>query len=150
MCPDLGADPVSEWRDDLPARCIVFRIRGKHHHYVQRETYRVSLDLNVPLLQDIEQTDLDLASQIGELIDGEDPSVGARQQAVMDRELVRKIQSCFGCPDRIYVTDHVGDCDIGSCQLFNIALFPVAKTNRQVVPHLFKAPATGSADRGIG
>ena len=88
MRADLAADAVLERRDDLAARGVVFRIGGEHQHQVQRQAHRIAFDLHVAFLHDVEQADLDLAGQIGQLIDGEDAAVGARQQAVVHGQLV--------------------------------------------------------------
>src|SRR5690606_29017730 len=61
---DLRTDAILEWSDDLPAGGVVLRIRREHEHDVERETDGVALNLHVPLLHDVEQTDLDLAGEI--------------------------------------------------------------------------------------
>src|SRR5690349_13740070 len=68
---DLGTDAVLERRDDLSARGVVFRVRRKHEHHVERETHRITLNLDVALLHDVEERDLDLSGEVGQLVDGE-------------------------------------------------------------------------------
>ena len=88
---NLAADAVLERRDDLAARGVILGIRGEHQHQVQRQPHRIALNLHVAFLHDVEQADLDLARQVGQLVDGEDAAIGARQQAVVDRQLVGDI-----------------------------------------------------------
>ena len=69
---DLGADAILERRDDLAARRVVLGVGGEEHHDVERQPDREAFDLDVALLQDVEQADLDLAGEIGQLVDRED------------------------------------------------------------------------------
>ena len=89
---DLRADAVLERRDDLAARRVVLGVRGEDHQHVQRQADRIALDLHVAFLQDVEQAHLDLAGEVGQLVDGEDAAVGARQQAVVHRQLVAEVR----------------------------------------------------------
>ncbi len=89
MRADLAADAILKRRDDFAARRVVFRIGGEHQHDVQRQPHRIAFDLHVAFLHDVEQPYLDLAGQVGQFIDGEDAAVGARQQAVVHRQLMR-------------------------------------------------------------
>jgi hypothetical protein len=73
MGPDLAADAILERSDNLAARRIVFRIRREDQQDVQRQPDRIAFDLDVTLLHDVEEAHLDLARQVGKLIDGEDP-----------------------------------------------------------------------------
>ena len=95
MRADLGADAVLERRDDLAARGVVLGVGREGHQHVERQADRVALDLDVAFLQDVEEADLDLAGEIGQLVDGEDAAVGPRQQAVVHRQLVGELQA--GC-----------------------------------------------------
>ena len=95
MRHDLAADAVLERRDDLAARRVVLGVGGEDQQHVQRQAHRKPFDLDVAFLHDVEQPHLDLAGQVGELVDGEDAAVGARQQAEVDRELVGQ-----ECPPR--------------------------------------------------
>ena len=90
--------------------------------HVERQAHRVALDLDVAFLQDVEQADLDLAGEIGQLVDGEDAAVGARQQAVVHRQLVGELQAGARRLDRIDVADHVGDRHVRRRQLLDVAL----------------------------
>ena len=85
---DLRPDPVLERGDDLAARRVVLRIGAEHQQHVQPQPHGIALDLDVAFLQDVEEPDLHLAREIRQLVDGEDAAVGARQQAVVHRQLV--------------------------------------------------------------
>src|SRR5205823_1884773 len=52
---DLAADAILERRDDLAARGIVFGIRREAELHVEWESHRVSFDLDIALLHDVEQ-----------------------------------------------------------------------------------------------
>ena len=127
---DLGADAVLERRDDLAARRVVLGVRGEDDQHVERQAHRVALDLDVAFLQDVEQADLDLAGEVGQLVDGEDAAIGARQQAEVHRQLVAELQAALGGLDRIDVADHVGDRHVRRRQLLDVA-------------RLARPPATG-------
>ncbi len=72
MRANLRADAVLQRRDDLAARRVVLRIGAEHQRHIQRQAHRIALDLNVAFLHDVEQRHLDLAGQVGQLVDGED------------------------------------------------------------------------------
>ena len=121
MGVNLAADAVLEGRDDLAARGVVLRVGGEGQHQVERKTHGISFDLHVAFLHDVEEAHLDFPGQVGQLIDGEDAAIGARQEAVVDGELAREIVPAARRLDRIDVADHVGDGDIGSGQLLDVA-----------------------------
>src|SRR6266849_7897572 len=75
---DLSADRIFQRRNDLAARGVIFRVRGKDHHYVQRQAHRVTLNMHVAFLPDVEKSDLNLASKIRQFVDSKDATVGAR------------------------------------------------------------------------
>jgi hypothetical protein len=85
---DLGADAVLERRDDLAARRVVLGVGAEHQQHVERQAHRVALDLDVALLEDVEEAHLDLAREVGQLVDREDAAVGPRQQPEVHRQLV--------------------------------------------------------------
>ena len=121
---DLAPDPVLERRDDLAARGVVLRVCGKDEQHVQGEADGVAFDLDVAFLHDVEQPHLDLAGEVGQLVDGEDAAVRARQQSVVDGELVRQEVAAARGLDRIQVADHVGDGHVGGGQLLHVAAVP--------------------------
>ena len=63
MGPDLGTDPVLEGGDDLPPCGVILGVGREDHEDVQRQPDRIALDLYVPFLQDVEESDLDLPGQ---------------------------------------------------------------------------------------
>ena len=146
MRADLAADAVFQRRDDLAARRIVFRIRREHQHHIQRQADRIALNLHVAFLHDVEQAHLDLARQIGQFVDGENPAIGARQQAVVDRQFVGDIVPAARRLDRIDVADHVGDGHVRRGQLLHVALLRMQPRDRRV-RRPSRAPDRGSAGR---
>ena len=121
MRHDLGADAILQRRDDLAARRVVFRVRRKHQHHIQRQAHRITLNLHVAFLHDVEESNLDLAGEIGQLVDGKDAAIGARQQPVVNRQFVAQQVPALGGLDRIDVADDVGDRHIRRGQLLDKA-----------------------------
>src|SRR5580704_8265561 len=66
---DFSANAIFERRNDFAARGVVFGIGGEDEKDIERQAQRVALNLNVALLHDVEQTDLDFASKVGEFVD---------------------------------------------------------------------------------
>src|SRR5437762_3152153 len=64
----LASDAIFERRDDLAARRVVLGIGGEAEHDIERKSHRISFDLDVPFLHDVEETDLDLSGEIGKLV----------------------------------------------------------------------------------
>ncbi len=125
---DLGADTILQRSDYLSARGVVFRVCRKHQHHVERQTHRVTLNLHVALLHDIEETNLNLPGQIGQLIDCKNASVRPWQQTVVDCQFIAQQVAAFCGFDRIDITDDVSDSHIGSGELFykaRIAIDPI-------------------------
>src|SRR6266566_4280295 len=75
VCQDLGADTVLQRCDYFSSCCVVLRICRKHQHYVKRQTYRITLNLHVAFLHDIEESDLNLSRQIRQLVDCKNAAV---------------------------------------------------------------------------
>ena len=111
-----GAVAVLERRDDAAAVGVVLRVRRRDEEDVERQPDLVAADLDVALLHDVEQTDLDALGKVGQLVDGEDAAVGARDQAVVNRQLVGEV-AALGDPDRVDLADEVGDRDVRRRQL---------------------------------
>ena len=84
--------------------------------HVERQADLVAADLHVALLEHVEQADLDALGEVGELVDGEDAAVGARHQAVVQRQLVGEV-AALGDLDRVDLADQVGDRRVGRGQL---------------------------------
>ena len=144
---DLRADAIFQRRDDLAARRVVLRVRAEHQQDVEPEPHRVSFDLDVPFLKDVEQPDLNLAGEIRQLVDGEDPAVRARQQPVVHRQLVRQLEPGPGGLDRVEVADHVGDRHVGRREFFNVARFARKPRHRQRVAFRGNARTARRAER---
>ncbi len=119
MGRDLGSDAVLERRDDLAPRRVVLRIRRKDQGDVEVQAYGVAFDLDVAFLHDVEEAHLNLARQVGQLVDGEDAAIGARQQAEMHRELVRQEMPAPRRLDRIDVPNDVGDRHVRGRELLD-------------------------------
>ena len=144
---DFRSNAVLERRDDLAARRVVFRIGGEHHQQIQRQPHGIAFDLDVAFLKDVEQPHLDLARQIRQLVDAENAAVGARQQAVVDGQLVGQLQAAARGLDGIDVADHVGDGDVGRRQLFHVPRVARQPRDERVVAFGGDAPAARRADR---
>ena len=86
--PDLRPEPVLERRDDPAARGVVLRVGRGDDVQVERQPDDEAADLDVALLEDVEQADLDPLGEVGQLVDRDDPAVGARDEPVVERQLV--------------------------------------------------------------
>ena len=95
--------------------------RAVYQHHVQRQTHRVALNLDVALLHDVEETNLNLAGKIWQLVDRKDPAIRARQQPIVNRQLVAQEVSALGGFDRIDVADDVGDSHVRCRKFLNKA-----------------------------
>src|SRR5712692_1987218 len=149
MGTNLGTDAILERRDDLPASGVVFGVRREHEHYVQRHSNRIALNLDIAFLHYVKQSDLHLACQVGQLIDREDTPVRARQQPVVNCQLVRKKVPAARGFDRIQISDEIGDGHVGSCELLDVS--PVARNERDLslVTAFFDEQPAGLADRRV-
>src|SRR5262249_2319582 len=112
----------------------------------ERKTQRVALNLDVAFLHDVEQADLDFSGKVGEFVDGEDPPVGARQQTVVNGELVRQIAAPARGADGVNVPDNVGDSHVGSGQFFDVAKVARHPGDGRTVPVGGDALAASPAD----
>ena len=146
---NLRADAVFQRRDDLAARRVVFRIRAEHQRDIERQADRISLNLHVAFLHDVEQADLNLSRQIGQFVDGEDAAIGARQQAVVHGQFAREFVSAARRLDGIDVADQVGDGDVGRGQLLHVALIGREIGDRRVVAQPRNFVAAAPADRRV-
>ena len=147
---DFTPDPVLQRGHDLAARRVVLRVGGERQQKVQGQTQRVSLDLDIALLHDVEQSNLDLPGQVRQFIDCENSAVGAGQQSVVDCQLVGNVVAPPSCLDWIDIPDHVGNRHIGSRQFFDVAVFGCQPGNRRVATRLGHQQPASAADGGIG
>ena len=144
--PDLRAEPVLERRDDPPSRGVVLGIGRGDHVQVERHPDDEAADLDVALLEDVEQANLDPFSQIGQLVDCDDTSIGARDQPVMDGQLVRQVAT-FGHLDRIDLADEVGDRDVRGGQLLSVSAIPGQPVDGRAVAVPVDDGSSSRADR---
>ena len=90
--------------------------------HVERQTDGLAFDLHVAFLHDVEQCDLDLAGQIGQLIQRKDAAIGARQKAIVDIHFAGQLLPAARRFNGIEVADQVSDGDVGRGQFLHIAL----------------------------
>ena len=129
---DVRAVAVLERGDDAAAVGVVLRVGRRHDEDVEVQAHLVAADLDVALLHHVEQADLDAFGQVRQLVDREDAAVGARDQAVVDGQLVAEV-AALGDLDRVHLADQVGDGDVWRGELLAVALVAV--------------PSSGSARR---
>src|SRR5205807_553923 len=91
MCADFSTDAVLQRRNNFSASGVVFRIRGEHEQDVKRQAERITLNLNITFLHDVEKADLNFAGEVGKFIDSKDAAVCAGQQSVVNGQLVGEI-----------------------------------------------------------
>ena len=91
---------------------------------------------------------MNLACQIGQLVDGENAAIGAGQQAIVDSHLAAEFVPAPGCFDGIDITNQVGDGDVGRGQFLHITFFGSEICNRSFVAPLGdQVPATAANGR---
>ena len=132
MGADLRTEAVLERGDDPAAVRVVLRVGRGEEDEVEREADLVAPHLDVALLEHVQQADLDPLREVGQLVDGEDPSVGARHEPVVQGELVGEVPP-LGHLDRVDLTDEVGDRGVGGGELLAVALAAVHPLDRRVV-----------------
>ena len=121
------ADAVFERRDDPAAVGVVFRVGREDHAKIEVEPHRIPADLHVPLFEHVEEPDLNLGGQVGQLVDAEDAAIGARNQAEMHGHFAREI-AALGVLDHVDLADQVGDGDVGRGELLVIAVVAARST----------------------
>src|SRR6478609_5835724 len=133
--PDLGPESVLQRGDDPTAVGVVLRVRAGHHEGVERQPQDVAPDLDVALLHHVEHRDLDPLGEVGQLVDRDDSSVAARDQAEVDRLGVTEV-AALGHLHRVDVADQVGDGRVGCGELLRVPLVAVPPLDRQLVAEL--------------
>ena len=113
MGPYLRSNPVLQGRDDSSPGGIVFGICREYEEHVDGQANRKSFYLNIALLHDVEQTDLNLGSQVGELIDGKNSPMSSWQQSKVNVFLGRECRALGGRLDGVQIPDDVGDGHVG-------------------------------------
>ena len=86
----------------------------------------------------------------GKLVDGENAAIGARQQAVVNGQLVGKIASAARGLDGVHVADHVRDGDVGRGEFFHVAMLAREPCDGRGVAFSGDALAAGAANRRVG
>src|SRR6185436_12594074 len=142
-----AADAVLERRDDLAARRVILWVGGEAEHDIEGQTHRISFDLDVAFLHDVEQAHLHLAGEIRQFIQRENSTIRPRQHAVVHRQLVAEDVPAARGLDRVEVADDVGDSDVGRRQLLDVALFRIEPRNRGVVAGLVEEILSVLGDR---
>src|SRR5215472_270714 len=133
MRANFGANAVLEGRDDFAARGIVFRIRREDEEHIQSHANGIALNLDIALLHDVEEAHLNLAGKIGEFVNREDAAIGAREQSVVNRQLVRQIFPPTGRLDGIDVAEDIRDRYIRGSELLDVAMFAGEPGDRRCV-----------------
>ena len=132
MGADDRADPVLQRRDDPAAVGVILGVGREDHADVEVQPDRVAADLDVALFQHVEQPDLDLGGEVGQLVDAEDAPIGARDQAEVHGQLAREVPP-LGVLDHVDLADQVGDGHVGRGQLLVIALLAADPGDRRGV-----------------
>src|SRR5262249_400545 len=101
--------------------------------HIERQAQRITLNLNVAFLHDVEQSNLDLAGKIRKFVDRENAAIGAWQQSVVNRQFVRKVAAPPRRTNRINVADDVRNRHVGCRQLFDIPLVARQPGDRRIV-----------------
>ena len=97
-------------------------------------------------MHDVEQSDLDLAGEVGEFVDGKNTAIGARQQAVVNGQFIGEVASATRSPDRVNVANNVRDGNVGSGEFFHVALVSWKPGDGRVVAFSGQAFAASAAD----
>ena len=136
---DLRAEAVLQRRDDAAAVGVVLGVGGGDDEHVEVEAQHVAADLDVALLHDVQQRHLDALGEIGQLVDGDDSAVTARDEPVVDRLGVAE-RAALGDLDRVDVADQVGHRRVGRGELLDVPLGAMPPRDREVVAQLGCAP----------
>lgn len=136
---DLGAEAVLQRRDDAAPVGVVLGVGAGHEQDVERQPQGVPADLHVAFLQHVEQRHLDPFGQVGQLVDAEDPAVGAGHEPVVDGLRVAE-RTALGDLDRVDVAHEVADAGVGGGELLAVPVVAVLPVDRQVVAVLVEQP----------
>ena len=137
---DLGAEAVLERSDDPAAVGVILRVGAGDDEDVERQAEHVAADLDVALLHHVEHRHLDALGQVGQLVDGDDAAVAARDEAEVDG--LRITQGApLGHLDGVDVTDEVGHRGVRGGELLGVTLIAVHPGDGQ-----FLAQLLGSTD----
>ena len=146
---DLGPVPVFQRRDDATAVRIVLRVGARYQHHVQREHDAVALYLHVALLHQVEEADLDALGEVRQLVDTEDASVGARDESIVNSQLVGQVAP-LGYPNGVDLANQVRNADVWRRQLLGVPLRAGHPAYGNVVAALGHSIFARPADGGKG
>src|SRR5437879_1709863 len=119
---NFGANAVFERGDNFSTGGVILGIGGKDNQHVERQPQRIALNLNVAFLHDVEEADLNFSGKVGQFVDGEDAAVGAREEAVVDREFVGAVAAAASRAGGIDVAADGGHGYVGRGELFDKAV----------------------------
>src|SRR6266576_2393315 len=97
---DLRPETVLKRRDDAPAVRVILGIGAGDDVDVDRQAQLEAAHLHVALLDQVQQADLDPLGEVGQLVDGEDAAIRARDETVMDGQLIGQVLA-LGDPDAV-------------------------------------------------
>ncbi len=149
MRADLRSDAVFQRGNDFSARRVVFRVGAENQREVERQTNRISLNLHVTFLHDVEQSNLNLSGKVWKFIDSEDAAIGAGKQAIVNRQFARELVSTASRFDGVDVANQIGNGHIGRRQFLDIALVGSEIGDRGVVTEACDFIAATAADRRV-
>ena len=98
----------------------------------------------------LNKPNLDLSGKVGQFIDREDAAIGARQQAVVNCQLVGDVLPAARRLDRVDVSDHVCDGHVRSGELFDVPFDGREPRDRRLIAHFGDQAAALLADRVVG
>src|SRR5205814_563855 len=107
----------------------------------------VALNLDVAFLHDVEEADLNFSGEVGKFVDGENAAIGARQQAIVNREFVREIASASRGANGVDVADDVSDGNVRCGEFFDKALVARHPCDGRVVSFSGNLLAAGATNR---
>ena len=96
MGQNLTLNPVLEWGDDRPSVGVIFRIGREDKLNVKGEPHLETPDLDVSLLKDVEEGHLNARLQVGQLVDGKNATVTARDESKVQGARIAVIQPFIG------------------------------------------------------
>src|SRR5438876_945782 len=115
-----------------PAVGVMLGIRAEDQAHVQIQPERIPANLHIPLLQHIEQADLNARRHVLHCVDGENPAIGTRDQAIVHRRFIRKIPP-FGMFHQVDLPDQIRDGDIRRRQFFLIPIAAMRPLNFRII-----------------
>src|SRR5712692_9740069 len=75
MRADFGADAILQGSNDFAARRVILRIRAEDKRDIKRQPERVSLNLNIAFLHDVEKAYLNFPCEVRQFINGKNAAI---------------------------------------------------------------------------